>query len=52
MNSKLSKTINMIGHILKLVYKILEGKIESKRNQGQSRASFVKQMIFNAGLSS
>jgi len=40
---------NMIGHILRhkiqLIYRIREGKIESKRGKGRPRTSFIKQMI-------
>jgi hypothetical protein len=45
----------MIGEILsnknELIYKILEGKIKGKRNQGRSRTSFFKQIISDVRLS-
>lgn len=58
---KIPKTIrarrwNMIGNILRheneLIYRIIEWKIEGKRNHGRSRTSFAKQMISDARLSS
>jgi len=45
-----------IGHILRheneLIYRIIEGKMEGKRDQGRPRTSYVKQMISDARLSS
>jgi hypothetical protein len=46
---------NMNGHILRykyeLDYRIIEGKIDSKRNEGYSRTSFVEKMISDAEVS-
>lgn len=45
----------MIGHTLrnenKKMYRIIEGKIEGKRDRERPRTSFVKQIISDTGLS-
>jgi hypothetical protein len=47
---------HMMGHILRheneLTHRIIEGKIEGKKDRGCPRTSFVKQMISEAGLTS
>ncbi|KAL4083941.1 hypothetical protein QTP88_029258 [Uroleucon formosanum] len=44
---------NMIGHVLRheeLLYIIIEGKMNGKRDRGRPRTSYIKKMISDAGL--
>jgi len=45
---------NMIGHVLRheeeLLYIIIEGKMNGKRDRGRPRTSYIKRMISDAGL--
>jgi len=47
---------NMIGHVLRheeeLLYIIIEGKTNGKRDRGRPRTSYIQRMISDAGLAS